>query len=154
MDYIIVSGAKPYDGRYEFNLGVELTTREWGWIKRLAGYLPATLDDDNAFSDPELVCVLAAIAMRRAGRIQPQEVPAVFERMADAPFGTTITIEAGQQEEAEEGDAGPPARSSNGSEPTSGPASPTSSETSEPTQQLYGIPDLDTSAPDQPTSVT
>jgi hypothetical protein len=45
MDTIVISGVKPYDGRYEFELGDELTTREWGWIKRLSGYLPSTLDD-------------------------------------------------------------------------------------------------------------
>ena len=37
--------------------------------------------------------MLAVIAMRRAGRIQPAEVAGIFERLADAPFGTTITIE-------------------------------------------------------------
>ena len=39
-------GVPPYDGRYDFDLeGRELTTREWGWIKRLSGYLPLTIEE-------------------------------------------------------------------------------------------------------------
>ena len=77
MDYIVVEGVRPYDGRYEFDIaGQELTTREWGWIKRLSGYLPLTVEE--GFSDPELVTVFAAIALRRAGKITVQEVPATL----------------------------------------------------------------------------
>jgi hypothetical protein len=150
VDYIVVTGVQPYDGRYELEL-TELTTREWGWIKRLAGYLPITLEDDS-FGDPELACVLAAIMMRRAGRIETREVPEVFERLADAPFGAAITVEAGEPEAGEgETDAGPPASSSNGSSATSGPSSATSSETWEPTPPATGTPASATSPSDQAT---
>ena len=75
MDYIVIEGVPPYDGRYEFDLeGRELTTREWGWIKRHSGYLPLTIED--GFTDPELVTVFAAIALRRAGKVEAREVPA------------------------------------------------------------------------------
>lgn len=125
--HIVITGAKPYDGRYELDLTHELTTREWGWIKRLSGYLPSTLTDDS-FSDPEFGSVLAVIAMRRAGRIQPAEVVAVFERLADAPFGSTITIE-GDPAEDEGEDVLPPPGKSSSSNGTSGAASPPSSAT-------------------------
>jgi hypothetical protein len=142
VDYIVLSGVKPYDGRYELNLGEEFTTREWGWIKRHAGYLPLTLTDE-AMSDPELACVLAVIVLHRAGKVERQEVPAVFDKLVDAPFGAAIKIEVGEDVE---GDAGPPAESSNGSSPTSGPVSPTSSEKWTPTLPDSGIPDSATSA--------
>ena len=74
MDYIVVEGVRPYDGRYEFDLaGQELTTREWGWIKRLSGYLPLTVEE--GLSDPELIVVFAVIALRRAGKVEPKDVP-------------------------------------------------------------------------------
>ena len=50
--------------------GRELTTREWGWIKRLSGYLPLNIED--GLGDPELVIVFAAIALRRAGKVEPR----------------------------------------------------------------------------------
>jgi hypothetical protein len=143
VDHLVITGVKPWDGRYELNLDNEFTTREWGWVKRLSGYLPVTLDDD-AMSDPELACVLACIVLHRAGRIQAREVPDVFERLADAPFGSTITIDVGEQEQTE-GDASPPETSFNGSSATSGTGSPTSSDPSTPTPPVSGIPGSDTS---------
>ena len=126
MDYIVVEGVRPYDGRYEFDLeGQELTTREWGWIKRLSGYLPLTVEE--GLSDPELIVVFAVIALRRAGKVEPQDVPQVFERLSDAPFGSAITMETDVEEEAEE--KRPPPQSSTSSDATSGPSSRPSSET-------------------------
>ena len=44
MDWLTIKGVPPWDGRYEFDLeDRELTTREWGWIKRWSGYLPLTV---------------------------------------------------------------------------------------------------------------
>ena len=126
MDYIVIEGVRPYDGRYEFDLaGQELTTREWGWIKRLSGYLPLTVEE--GLSDPELIVVFAAIALRRAGKVEPRDVPQVFERLSDAPFGSAITMETDVAEEVEE--KSPPPESSNSSDATSGPASSPSSAT-------------------------
>ena len=127
MDYIVVEGVRPYDGRYEFDLeGQALTTREWGWIKRLSGYLPLTVDEGAR--DPELIVVFAVIALRRAGKVEPRDVPAVFETLSDAPFGSTITMETDVvEEEAEE--KRPPPESSTSSGDTSGPSSQKSSET-------------------------
>jgi hypothetical protein len=144
VDYIVLTGVKPYDGRYELNLGEEFTTREWGWIKRHAGYLPLTLTDE-AMTDPELACVLAVIVLHRAGRVERQEVPARCDKLIDAPFGAAIKIEVGEDEQVE-GDAGPPPSSSNGNELFSGGSGRTSSEISPPTQPASGIPGSDTSA--------
>jgi hypothetical protein len=150
MDTIVISGVKPYDGRYEFELGDELTTREWGWIKRLSGYLPSTLDN-NSSDDPELVCVFAVIALHRVGRITRDEVPSVFDKLIDAPYGSTLTLEVG---ESDEDDASPPALSSNGSEPTFGPDSMTSSDQSTETPPDDGTRDSDTSLSVHETSAT
>jgi hypothetical protein len=98
---IVITGVSPYDGRYDLDREREFTTREWGWVKRLAGYLPVQVTSD-AFGDPELICVFAVVAMCRAGRIQPAQVPDVFARLADAPFGvstiTVVTDDAGDEE--------------------------------------------------------
>jgi hypothetical protein len=127
VDYIVISGVAPWDGRYEFDLeNRELTTREWGFIKRLAGYLPLDIDNGLAKADPELFCVFALIALRRAGKVEARDVPSIYERLTDAPFGSTITLEAAT---VEEDDAGPPEPSSNGSESSSGESSSDSSET-------------------------
>ena len=151
MDRIVVEGVQPYDGRWDFDLvGRELTTREWGWIKRLAGYLPVDLDEKE-LGDPELITVFAAIALRRAGRIEAREVPQAFERLSDAPFGSAITLET---EEAEEDDAGPPPPSSSENGDVSGAFSTPRSETSEPSPRASGTPASATSESGPPTSVT
>jgi hypothetical protein len=138
-DQIVITNVPPYDGRYDFDLEQrELSTREWGWIKRLAGYLPLELNDEQKWGDPELVTVFAVIALRRAGRIEAREVPRVFELLADAPFdGAAIQYET---EPVEEDDAGPPASSSNGSTAASGPSLSESSETSPPSPPASGTP--------------
>lgn len=138
MDHMIIDGSPPYNGRYELDWSQDLTTREWGWIKRLAGYLPLTLTDE-AFGDPEFACALAVIALRRAGKIQSSEVPRVFDRLAEAPFGSTIRFEGEpEQEDAEEGRPPPPSSSSNGA--ISGGASPTSSGPPAVIPRLTGTP--------------
>jgi hypothetical protein len=128
VDWIVVEGVKPWDGRYEFDLERQpLTTREWGWIKRLAGYLPITIDEGFDGGDPELFTCFAVIALRRAGQIENRDVAATYERIIDLPQERTIRIES--DTEAIEDDASPPATSSNGKQGSSGPSSPTSSET-------------------------
>jgi hypothetical protein len=146
MDWVVIEGVKPYDGRYEFDLAAsEPTTREWGWIKRLSGYMPATVTDGFEGADPELFSVFAVIALRRAGKIEAREVNQVFDRFADAPFATSIRLET-DQPDAREGDAGPPVGSSSSSGTFSGPAGRTSSDPSETSSPNgSGTPDSDTS---------
>lgn len=140
MDWLVIEGVRPWDGRYEFDLeGAPFTTREWGWIKRHSGYMPLTIDQGWSGADPELFSVFAVISLYRAGRIQPADVTDVFERFVDAPFGGTIRLETDTADDGE-GDAGPPDVSSDASSSSSGPGSPTSTETSEATPPVSGIP--------------
>src|SRR5262245_47326884 len=115
MDWIVVSGVRPYDERYEFDvIGQDFTTREWGWIKRLADYLPLTIGAGFAGRDPELFAVFAVIALRRAGKIANGDVPDVYDTIIDAPAGSTITLDSDRvDDEQDEDDASPPATSSN-----------------------------------------
>lgn len=140
---MILDGIKPYDGRYELDIdGQPLTTTEWGWIKRRAGYLPLTLTGE-AFADPELIAVLAVIAVRRAGTIEAREVDALMDRIFDAPFGATVTLEPGATDD--EGDAGPPPSSSDVRLSTNGASSPNGSESSDSPATPTGVPPSDTS---------
>jgi hypothetical protein len=155
VNWIVVDGVKPYDGRYEFDLGSqELTTREWGWIKRHTGYLPLTMEEGFRGADPELFTIFAVIALRRAGKIDQTEVAAIFERICDAPFGATIRMELDQPEDTEDADVGPPALSSTGSEPSSGDASETTLVTSPGPPNGSGNPGSDTSRWPRVTSAT
>ena len=154
-DWLTVTGMRPYDGRYELDLHhAPLTTREWGWIKRHAGYLPATMDE-NTFTDPEVITVLAIVAMRRAGTIETGQVADLWDRFADAPFGSTITLEAGQPDnDDDEGDAGPPPESSSSRPNINGASSQTGSDRSDGPPKRTGSPPSDTSPSDQKMSVS
>jgi len=148
VDWIVITGVKPWDGRYPFDIADnEPTTREWGWVKRLSGYLPTTIEEGLRGADPELICAFAVIALRRAGKIQNDEVQGLFDRFADAPFGATVQLDT---DSSDEGDAGPPAGNSNGSTSSSGPDSTVSSETSPPIPNDSGIPASATSASPPP----
>jgi hypothetical protein len=145
MDHITVEGVPPYDGRYELDIWGDsaMTSREWGWMKRYAGYLPLTLTGD-AFGDPEAINVFAIIALRRNSKIEPRDVDTVWERFQDAPFGAAVTLEVGDPEP--DGDAdGPPLTSSNGSDGSSSPSSRNASESSDSRPSPTGTPASDTS---------
>jgi hypothetical protein len=151
-DTVVVTGVRPYDGRYELDIVEQpLTTREWGWIKKHAGYLPATLGDDW-LGDPEFIAVLAVIAMRRNDMIELRQVPTVLDRLADAPFGTTVTIELGDTEEEDADGPPPPSSTSNGS--SAGPSSSTTMETSAGPQSATGPLPSATSESDPAMSVS
>ncbi len=107
-DRIVITNIRPYDGEYDLELQDRpLTALEWRWIKKLAGYLPGTFRDGLEGSDPDLVCVLAVIAMYRSGRVDRQSAPTVFDRISDAPFdGAAISLIS---DPVEEDDGRPPA---------------------------------------------
>src|SRR5262245_17965120 len=111
MNWLVIEGIRPWDGHYELDLEEqEPTTREWGIVKKFSGYLPLTIEDGLKGGDPELFCAFALVALRRAGKIEPTDLQQVYHRLADAPFGATIRLEAYQA--VEEDDAGrPPATS-------------------------------------------
>lgn len=142
--YIVVKGLRPYDGRYE--LDWNFTTRQYGWIKR---YSDNTADEmiskiEGGKADAELITVWGLIALHQNGKVEDRDVPEVWERLLDAPFGTAITLDP--EGDAEEGDEeGPPQPSSGLSADTSGPGSSKSSETSENNQNGSGTPELATS---------
>jgi len=149
-DFITITGVPPYDGRYEFDITAQpLTTREWGWVKRHAGYLPLTMDQ-SSFADPEFVIVEAVIACHRAGKVDTADVPALVERFQDVDPFAAITYERGDAE----GDADPPPPSSDTKPSSNGDASPTGSETSDSPPKRTGHPASATSASVPPTSVT
>lgn len=150
MDWLVVDGVRPWDGRYEFDLvGRPLTIREWGWIRRFSSYLPLNVDEGWRGGDRELFAVFAVIALYRAGRIQPEDAAGLFDRLADSP-GTAVRLELTTDDE-EEGDASPPAGSSEGSTNGSGHSSRTSSD---PSTAPGGIPGLATSESARVTSPT
>jgi hypothetical protein len=148
MEYIRIEGLHPHDGRYELDLSQELTTREWGWIKRHSGYMPLTISQGLEGADPELFAVFAAIALYRAERLNQAEVAGFIDRCQDVGFGSGRIVFEGD-EQPEEDDAGPPEVSSSGSSATSGDASPTSSERSGNGQKPTGIPASDSSPSDR-----
>lgn len=142
MRWIVIEGVRPYDGRYEFDLdGAPFTLREWGWMKRLSGYLPLTFEEGMNGGDAELITVFALIALYRAGRVAATDIPAAFERFSDIAFGASIQLEQDEQTQAEaEDDAGPPEASSNGNATSSGDDSRPSSESPESPPPPTGTP--------------
>jgi hypothetical protein len=153
-DWITITGVKPYDGRYELDLRDRpLTTREWGWIKKHAGYLPLTLETDS-FTDPEFVIVQAVIAVHRAGRVDAADVPNLVERFQDVDPFAAITYEAGT-DETEDGDAaGPPQPSSDMRRSTNGDSSITGSGSLDDPLKPTGHPASDISVSDPAMSAT
>jgi hypothetical protein len=150
-NWITLTGVKPYDGRYELDLDEQpLTMREWGWIKRHAGYLPITLTGDT-FTDPELITMLAIVAMHRAGTVTTTQVPELWDRFQDVPFGSTVTLEA---DETEEDDAGPPPPERSGKQSSSWASSPNGSETPAGPPRSTGSPASVTSESAPPISVS
>jgi hypothetical protein len=129
VNTITIRNQPPWDGTYEFGELDMFTVREWGWLKRFANIHPATLVDALRNADAELVAVIAVIGLHRAGRINPDDAPRVFERFGDGPMATSFDLDFGAAEEG--GDAvGPPPPSSTTKSGSSGDSSPTSSETS------------------------
>lgn len=141
MEYIVLEGVKPYDGRWPLEMSADFTTREWGVIKRLSGYLPLTIEEGFQGGDPELFAAFAVVALVRAGRVEASDAQDAFDRIADAPFGAAIRLDTDTpaEELVEGGDAGPPAVSKTENAPTNGDGSTTNSETSEPHRNVSGI---------------
>lgn len=141
-DRLRITGIQPWDGLYELDMDAnELTTREWGWIKKYSGYMPLTVQQGLEGGDPELFACFALIALRRAGRLELPEIPGFMERLLDEGFGSKISLEA---EEAETVVLPPPEKPSSNT-PTSGGGSTTSSENPGNAQKPSGIPGSDTS---------
>lgn len=148
---ITLERVAPYDGSYGIDLDeTELTNRDWEWLKQYSATYPATLGDAIGRGDASFWCTMALILLRRAGRIDKTDAAAVFELLQDAPY-SAVGVEVDVRDE---GDAGPPLSSSNGSETSSGNGSATSSAIPEPTPSVTGPPSSDTSVSAPATSVS
>jgi hypothetical protein len=154
-NWIVIEGVKPWDGRYELDLDdQDLTTREWGWVKRFADHYPTTFQDGLDRADMELICTIGMIALWRAGKFQAPQAAELWERLIDAPAESLIQLERGEPAGEEETDAGPPARSSSSSSSINGDGSRTSSERSDATREPTGTRGSATSASDRQTSAS
>jgi hypothetical protein len=148
-DFLVLKGGTVYDGRYPFDLdSSDFTVREWGWIKRHAGYLPLTVEEGFAGADPELYVVFAVIALVRANRVGVADVPRVLDVLAEMPGTLTIRFETDPDEEEEAAEEPLPpsrSRSSSESDASSGNGSRVSSEISPLPRRVSGTPDSATS---------
>lgn len=88
MDYpkFVLKGIPPFDGEYEWDFERPFNVREWRYIKKISGYLPATLDDGFTGDDPELYVALAVVCMVRAGKVERDDALRVAEQISEAPF--------------------------------------------------------------------
>ena len=153
MDYVVIDGVPPYDGRWEFDMEKEmLDTHALGWIRRVTGFYPVEIPDALSKGDAELITMLAVCALVRAGEVPGNlnDVRQVYDRIASVPFGDVVSM-ANDDEDADEGDAGPPSSSSSVNGASSGAGSTTSSETSAPTLQPSGMPASGSSVSGPPT---
>lgn len=73
----------PYAGEYDLDLDDEpLTMLEWRWIKKLSGYMPATIGDGVRGADPDVTLALGVIALHRAGKVAERDVMDAADRLA------------------------------------------------------------------------
>jgi hypothetical protein len=151
---VVVSGIPPYDGSYQLFTTDEFNRREWGWMKRLAEYLPVDFmnEEQRGLGDPEFLSVVLIVALHRAGKIGTAEVPQVWERLADFNMFECLVIHTDEVVEEEEQLPPTSETSSNGSPVTSGLVSPTSSVISDSSPSAPGSPLSATSESDPATS--
>jgi hypothetical protein len=153
VDEIRIQGVRPYDGSYPLDWDSGITTREWRWLKQHAGYKPATLRQGMEDADPDLLVVFAVIALHRAGRLDPADVPGFVSRLDDIDPVAAVSYHAGDEQEEADGSPPPPS-SSSASTSISGAGSPTSSANQGNGQSRTGIPASAISPSVPPTSLT
>jgi hypothetical protein len=117
VDKIKIEGIPPYDGEYEFDVSY-FTNREFHVIKRMASVRGAELLEALNAGDTDLFVALAAIALKRAGKIVHEDA------LWDAP-PSAITFVDGDDEvpPAEAQKTSPNDVSSSGQTESSGPPS-------------------------------
>jgi len=93
MDKIVIEGAPPYDGEYEFEFG-SFTTREMHRIKKLTGLVAIDFEDAFLKRDPDLFLGLAVEAMERNGKAVVEDV------LWDAPIGSLRLVMGEEEEES------------------------------------------------------
>lgn len=96
MGRFVITGMGGLDGAYDFDLDeLDLTLREWGWVKRHSGYMPLTLVEGLAGGDTALMVIVALIVVRRAGKLRTDEFDQAVDRFQDAPLGASIDFDLG-----------------------------------------------------------
>lgn len=154
----VLNGIPPWDGEYEWDVERPFNVREWRYIKKISGYLPATLDQGFEGDDPELYVGLAVVCMVRAGKVDRDDALRVAEQISEAPFDNArLVIQMPPKEDGEQVPLGltpPPAEPSQketGSSQNSnderasgsGTSSMTSSAPPDVTPQRIGTTELD-----------
>jgi hypothetical protein len=94
-----------YKGEYEFDIDDEdapLTNLEWRWVKKISGYLPLTFNEGWEGRDPDLFVAFAVITLFRVGKIQASEAMTVAASFDALPFGESVTLVAGEEDEVVE----------------------------------------------------
>lgn len=99
MDKIVIKGARPYDGEWEFDSGF-FTNRELHTIKRISGLRAGELNEALKAGDTDLVVALAVVALQRHGKQVDEDT------IWDAEGGDVQFV--GVPDTSEEGDEGPP----------------------------------------------
>src|SRR5262245_20994145 len=107
MPKIQISNVPGLDGEYD--LSTDFINRDFRTIKQMAGLRPTELEEAFQKRDTDLVVALAAIALRRAGKLLAED------QLWDSQLGSIRLI--GDEEEEE---AGPPLSGSADATPTSG----------------------------------
>ena len=158
----VLKGIPPWDGRYEWDIDRALNVREWRYIKKISGYLPATMDGGLEGDDPELYVALAVVCMVRAGKVDKDDALRVAEQIGEAPFDNASLVIQMPPKDEEEPEVplvltpppDGPSRSETGSSPRSsdetasgsGKTSTPSSGRSDATPEPTGITGSDTAA--------
>ena len=93
MAEVVISGVPPWDGEYDLNEDLPWNTREWRWVKLIAGVMPAGYEQAYEGRDADLFLAIAVIGLCRAGRIGKTEGPTVAAELEEVPWGDgKITI--------------------------------------------------------------
>jgi hypothetical protein len=100
MPNMVIKGIAPYDGTYELDTEQPFNGREWRWVKKISGYMPATMSDGFRGMDPDLFIALAVVAMCRAHRINRDQGLDVADELSEANMkNASIMLEADPSEE-------------------------------------------------------
>lgn len=148
MPHQIIVNVPPYEGEYEFDRAGSFSYTEWRWIKKIAGYMPLTIDEGWNGGDPDLMLALAVITMHRADKFETREVMDVVAVLESAEVdGASITVKL-EEEEAAEVDP-PQTDSPDDSKPDSGPDTVETSEDTPASTSPSGTgdPSLETTSP-------
>lgn len=141
MARVVIEGIPAYAGNHELDTDHSWNAREWGWIKRLSGYLPLTISEGFAGNDPELWVALAVIALVRNGRIERDDWERVADEMREARgMKITLTDDGYKEDEVPLDLMSPPAEPSRNDSPSNDESKKESESSSGPTSNPPSAP--------------